>query len=1058
MSGWHERKVSPSRAPSTVATILLFATLVAPLAGPASGSPTPLNADLTVLSDNFEGAFPGASWTVADSDPGNGTDTWASSGQRTYAGAGSVWASGLGTQTLFWNALGTPAQALPGDPFADGFENSTYGAWSVADYDPDHGADYWNYSTFRVHNGTQSMWCAGVGYNDEASDLNVNVHLYDDNMSAILSRPVNLARLMTINATAATLNFWYFLASENGFDRLDVVYNDTAQWQTITSYTGDSGGWQQATVGVPPQATAIGFLFVSDSGGVLEGAYIDDVTLSAQHDEPNQALHTYDISENGTMTRNVTVAQYATATLEFRYWLDTDSASDTLSAMYFSGGAWTYAVPRSGSTGGWLFSSVAIPLNTTAIGFRFLTDGIGHREGAYLDNVTVVGHVLSIVCSADVSSTQGFESISTFNYTANASQGLPPYFWMWNASDGFRPFLQNASHNFTAVGNFTANLTVTDSAGQTCTAAAPTVTIVHDTTAVSVAPSPAASVIEGGATSFAGRDHQGHPLALNWTLSPIACGSLSPPSGTLVNVTTSASAGGLLCTVTGSFGSVSASVSFNVTHNVSRVTVTPPEANVVEGGSVPFSAVDANGHALNFTWSSSCGNLSNRTGPFTVFNATDGAGTVCRVAATVVQGVATGIGIANVTVLQDASALSIFPTTSVVIEGGFVDLSAFDRFSRPISVNWSVSPPGCGNFSQLTGNATRLSVSTDSGGIACAVTALPWSSVVATATVSVLHDTATITLVAGAASLEEGFGTTYSLVDTYGHPYAADWTVSPSACGGFFPTSGGVVNFSALGNAGGHQCVITASVGASAWRANLSIVHGAATLIVLDPVNATVPEGSFLVLGAFVADPQGHALSGHDIDWVSSCAVLVPSTGPSINATFSSSVPGTPCIIHASSGSLSVLANVTITHAGPFVVIFVPPTASFAGGESRELTATVRDAKGRTVADATVSWTASCGQLSSPTGAKVTYTAPSDLGGGTCTITASTESGGAVTSTGAAISTPMSVLLPIMIIVPIAVAAVAFLVWRKRRPPPPPKPVESEPVEEPKPSFEVDIR
>jgi hypothetical protein len=1059
MSAWHSRPGRASHGPSTLAAALLLATLLAPLAGPSAATATPLNADLTVFSDNFEGAFPGPSWTVGDSDPGNGTDTWGPSGQRTFAGSGSAWASSVGTQTLLWNALGTPSQALPGDPFSDGFENSTNGAWSAADLDPDHGDDYWNYSTFRVHNGTQSMWCAGIGYNDEASDLNANVHLYDDNMTAVLSRPVNLARLSSINATAATLNFWYFLASENGFDWLDIVYNDSTQWQTITSFTGDSLGWQEATVAVPPQATAIGFMFVSDPGGVLEGAYIDDVRLFAQHDEPNQALHTYDISENATMTRNVTVAQYATATLEFRYWLDTDSASDTLSAMYLAGGSWTYASPRSGSSGGWQFASVPIPLNTTAIGFRFLTDGTGHREGAYLDNVSVVGHVLSISCSAAVSSTAGYESISLFNYTANATVGLPPYFWMWNASDGFRPFLQNASHNFSAVGTYTANLTVTDSAGQTCTAAAPAVTIVHDTTVVSVAPSPAPSVVEGGVASFSGRDHQGHPLSLNWTLSPIACGSPSTPSGVNVNVTTSTSAGGLLCTVTGSFGSVSASVSFNVTHNVSRVVLTPPVAGVVEGGLVDFSAADANGHALNFTWSSSCGNLTNRTGPSTVFNATDGAGTVCRVVASVLSGSSTGIGIANVTVLQDATALTVFPGTSVILEGGFVDLSSFDRFNRPISVNWSVSPSSCGSFSAASGNLTRFTTTTDAGGLACTVSAVPWSNVRADATVSVLHDTTTITMAAGATVLEEGFGTTYSLVDTYGHPYSATWAVAPAACGGFFPTTGGIVNFSALGNAGGRDCTITASVGASAWRTNLSIVHGAPSQLVLDPLTATAAEGTSLNFSAYVADPQGHSLTGHDIDWISSCgAAPAPSTGAFTTVTLGTTTGGTQCTVRATSGALTAIANITVGHAGPFTVIFVPATTSFGSGETRELSASVRDNYGHTIPNATITWTATCGLLSSTTGPKVTYTAPSDLGGATCTVTASTDFEGATAATPVPISAPMSILLPILIIVPIAAIAVGFLIWRKRRPPPPPKPAKSEIIEEPKPDFEVDIR
>ena len=55
------------------------------------------------------------------------------------------------------------------------------------------------------------------------------------------------------------------------------------------------------------------------------------------------------------------------------------------------------------------------------------------------------------------------------SFTGFASGGTTPYTWAWTFGDGGTAVVQNPTHTYTTAGNYTATLTVTDSAAGTAT-------------------------------------------------------------------------------------------------------------------------------------------------------------------------------------------------------------------------------------------------------------------------------------------------------------------------------------------------------------------------------------------------------------------------------------------------------------------------------------------------------------------------------------------------------------------------------------------------------------
>ena len=1038
--------VSPAPAALALLALLAFGAI-----GPAGASPspqalTPLDTDILVFYDDFESGSL-ASWATNDTNPGNGSDTWAFSNNRSYAGTGSAWSAGNGTQTLTWV---TDGNSTADDPFFEDWENGTLGAWVAEDLNPTNGSDYWGFTGTRVHSGSAALWSAAIGFNDYANATNAAARLYDNEMDAVVYRDVDFSGLSALNYSSVTLDYWYLLDSEQFIDFLYAVYFDGAQWQNLNLASGPFAGWQQVSVSVPLSAQRIGFRFVSDSTGVVEGAFVDDIELHATHDEPNDALGYYDIDSDTTLSRPVALTPYATARVEYRYFLETESANDSLWVAYLVGTNWTATDPHTGSSGGWQFGNASVPTNATRVGFRFVADGVGHSLGAFIDEVRVVGRVLSVACNASVTSSTGFEASTSFVFSGGATQGLSPYSWSWNFSDGVRVNQMNATRLFNAVGTYTGILNVTDAVGQVCTAATVTVEVVHDTTSVGVAPA-GATVVEGGSLSISGADRRGHPYALNWSLDPPSCGVLSNASGEWVDLAVSSAGGGTLCTVTGSLGNASASSRVNITHDLTAVSVDPVDAEVVEGSTQVLRAYDARGHNLLFLWSATCGNLSSPSGFFVTFTASVEGGSLCRVTATL-QG---GLAVANLTVLQDTSRIAISPAVLTLREGANQTFSAFDNRSHPLGVGWNLTPEACGGLGAPAGPTTTFFASEDAGGLNCTLEAT-FGTTTEALVLEVLHDTSVFQMVPPNATLTEGGSGTFAFADRFGHPFLAEWTVTPVACGILTANADGTQGF-AVGDSPGIPCTLSARLGSLTLRSTVMVVHGAPASLTVNPANASVAAGQSASLSSEVRDGRSHVLLLSNVSWSSACANLSATTGASVAAALSNTSGGTTCAVTARLGGLSASATLTVLYAGPFNVTIEAATFSVANGASQELTARVTDLYGNPVPNADVRWSASCGALSRTTGPVVTFTAPSDLGGGSCTVTATVAGSAPVNPGTVSVTAGMSILLPILLVALAAGAGLGVFMWWRKRPKKPEPVVRLEGVPE-APTFEVDIR
>jgi len=196
------------------------------------------------------------------------------------------------TATLYTTTL------LPELIFYEDFEETWPGNWTVGDSNHKNGADYWGNSTYRANVGSWSAYCA-----DESD---VPGQEYDNYMYSYMNRTVDLT-----GYEIAYLSYYYWLDSEEGYDYLKVgYYNSTdSSWYWPKSYDGYIGEWVSDRLSIPATATSVGFLFDSDSIVTYEGAYVDEVTLTAYCLGPDSYINITDgyeeygnINAGGTAT------------------------------------------------------------------------------------------------------------------------------------------------------------------------------------------------------------------------------------------------------------------------------------------------------------------------------------------------------------------------------------------------------------------------------------------------------------------------------------------------------------------------------------------------------------------------------------------------------------------------------------------------------------------------------------------------------------------------------------------------------------------------------------
>jgi C1A family cysteine protease len=379
------------------------------VSGIASGS---MNTE--IFKEDFEEVWPG-SWNVGDSNSDSGYDYWGDNNYRAYAGSWSGWCADYGwcsspiTETYFY------------EDFEDDWPND----WDCFDQNSSSGYDYWGDNSDKAYLGWWSGYCADEGTGPD----------YDNDMDAWMIRgPFDLS-----TATNAELNFHYWLDSELDYDYFQWLASHDGThfggWQTSGDQSG--GGWQYISFDLSDylgdDSVWVAFSFISDTSTCgdsgYEGAYVDEVRLIVTRYPPNTEMHQYDNEMDAYMYRSVALSSCNSATLSYKYWLDSESDLDYLYVIYYDASDWQFVDPHTGNSGGWQSSSIAIPTTATDVGIHFYSDNIiCSYEGAYIDNVILLG--LKSITGVEVKIDSGSWDTAT---------GTTSWFYDWNTtsySDG----------------------------------------------------------------------------------------------------------------------------------------------------------------------------------------------------------------------------------------------------------------------------------------------------------------------------------------------------------------------------------------------------------------------------------------------------------------------------------------------------------------------------------------------------------------------------------------------------------------------------------------------
>jgi len=468
-------------------------------------------------------------------------------------------------------------------------------------------------------------------------------------------------------------------------------------------------------------------------------------------------------------------------------------------------------------------------------------------------------------------------------------------------SSGSVDFYDRTAGNWILVASSTPTA---DGYGQATVAAGPaaTVTISPGTVSVPV----------GGTFTFAAQafDQYGNALAASFTWNAEA------QLGTI--------AAGLLTAATRvASGNVTVSVSGSPSANaVARVTLIPGPATVIVlapgsvtlpvGGVQPFLAAarDTYGNAVTatFVWSAdpAVGTIS--PGGVLIAATTVGAGLVTAA----LSGNPAVRGTATVTLAPGAPAQVVVspPSMTLAVDGTAAFTAAVaDRYGNAIA-----SPP-------ITWSATNGIGSLDSAGLFTAGHTAGLGVVIATA--GSAQGSASVTVTPGPLArlaidppdATVTVGTTSSFTvqgyDQYGNAVGG-LTVTWSTTGGIGAIDATGLLTAATNAASGH---VVATSGAITATAAVTLEHGAANQIQLNPNDGTIGYGTEIPIRAIVVDQYGNPLPGAMIAWtVTGPGTLSTASGQSnvLTATQAGQVTVT-----ATSGTVSASARFTVLGPPP---------------------------------------------------------------------------------------------------------------------------------------------
>jgi uncharacterized protein YjdB len=441
----------------------------------------------------------------------------------------------------------------------------------------------------------------------------------------------------------------------------------------------------------------------------------------------------------------------------------------------------------------------------------------------------------------------------------------------------------------------------------------------------------------------------------------------------------------------------SASSTFSIAQGaVASVTVTPSPITMVAGQSTQLAAAarDASGSVISgksIVWSSSNTAVAGVTSQGVVTGVGAGSTTITAT----IDGVSgtsavtvSDVPVAKVTVSPQAPTIAALSSTQLTAT--LTDANGNIVSNRVVS--WSTSSAAIATVSStgvvtgvLPGTATITATSEGkSGSTTVTVTLVPVGSVTVSPPTLSLTPGQTGTL---AATVTDANGQVVT-----NRPVS--WTTSDPAVATVSQT--GDVTAVAVGSA-----TITATSGSKSGTSAVTVAQVPAANVTVAPSTLPLIQGQTGTLSATVTDAGGNVLN-RPVTWTSDHTNIatVSSTGVVTGVS-----PGSATITAAEAGGKTGTASVTVSTVPIASVTVAPSTASLVAGQGTTLTATVTDANGTVVTNATVSWSSdktsvadvsSGGVVTTSTAGTAIITASSGGKSGSATITVTAAGPGPV--------------------------------------------------------------
>jgi len=194
-------------------------------------------------------------------------------------------------------------------------------------------------------------------------------------------------------SSQSSLNLTFYLDYQHGDgdEYASVLYSTSANYPAFTglqTWASTTQGIQHIDLSAAAGDPSVHLAFLYH-GTYDQYMRVDDVEVIGGI--PNDIRRLYDNGMDAYMQHDVDLSGYDSATLAYNYWLDSEDGVDYVYVTYYDG-TWHYVDPHTGDSNGWMGSSVSIPTTATEIGFHFHSDTSGTGEGAYLDDVILLGH------------------------------------------------------------------------------------------------------------------------------------------------------------------------------------------------------------------------------------------------------------------------------------------------------------------------------------------------------------------------------------------------------------------------------------------------------------------------------------------------------------------------------------------------------------------------------------------------------------------------------------------------------------------------------------------